>query len=43
MMMKAGKKLHTVETTAENIKITTPEDFYVATGLIMRKKMEQHE
>ena len=43
MMMGAGKKLHIVETSAENIKITTPEDFYVATGLIMRKKMEQHE
>jgi len=36
MMMDAGRKLHMVETDAENIKITTPEDFYVAKGLIAR-------
>ena len=41
MMMKAGKKLHMVETCAENIKITTPEDFYVAQGLILKQKNDE--
>ena len=38
MMMNFGKKLHMVETQAENIKITTPEDYYVACGLIAKRK-----
>ena len=38
MMVDAGKKLHIVETISENIKITTPEDYYVAKGLILRKE-----
>lgn len=41
MMMDAGKKLHMVETDAENIKITTPEDFYVAKGLIARRAVNE--
>ena len=41
MMMDAGKKLHMVETDAENIKITTPEDFYVAKGLIARREANE--
>ena len=40
MMMKEGIKLHSVETCSENIKITTPEDYYVAQGLIMKRKGE---
>ena len=38
MMIKTGMKLHAVETCSENIKITTPEDYYVAQGLIMKRK-----
>ncbi len=38
MMTKYGKKLCAVETCPENLKITTPEDFYVAEGLIRGKK-----
>ena len=34
----SDKKLHIVETWAENIKITTPEDFYMAEGLISGAK-----
>ena len=41
LMMDAGRKLHMVETDAENIKITTPDDYYVAKGLI--KKRESNE
>lgn len=37
LMTKYGTKLHTVETCQENIKITTPEDYYVVQGLINAK------
>ncbi len=37
LMTKYGKNLHTVETCQENIKITTPEDYYVVQGLINAK------
>lgn len=33
MMLKYGKELHIVETCQENIKITTPEDYYVVQGI----------
>lgn len=37
MMMMNGKKIHVVETCAENLKITTPEDYYAMCGLIKKK------
>ena len=40
MMMSHGKQLHMVETCAENIKITTPEDYFVACGLMKRETSE---
>lgn len=43
MMKEMGKKLYIVETSSENIKITTPEDFYVAKGLISRMKEAENE
>ena len=43
MMINAGKKLHMVETCAENIKITTPEDYYAASGLVLREKEKENE
>ncbi|MBR2864532.1 2-C-methyl-D-erythritol 4-phosphate cytidylyltransferase [Candidatus Saccharibacteria bacterium] len=44
MMKKAGYQLHVVETFAQNLKITTPEDYYVAKGLLAGNSGEyQHE
>ena len=37
MMLRYGKKLHIVETCQENIKITTPEDYYVVQGILNAK------
>lgn len=34
MMLRYGKELHIVETCQENIKITTPEDYYVVQGIL---------
>jgi len=38
MSTYSNKPLHSVETWAENIKITTPDDYYTATALIKKLK-----
>lgn len=38
LMMKYGKKLHIVECNSDNIKITTPDDYYIAKALIEAKE-----
>lgn len=42
MMMMNDRKMHMVETCAENLKITTPEDYYAMCGL-MKKKIYSDE
>ena len=41
MMQYYGKKLYTVEGPAENIKVTTPLDYYVLRAMIQAKENEQ--
>lgn len=41
MMMKYGKQVHIVETCQENIKITTPEDYFVVQGILNAKNNEE--
>jgi 2-C-methyl-D-erythritol 4-phosphate cytidylyltransferase len=42
MMMMNNRKMHMVETWAENLKITTPEDYYAMCGL-MKKRIYSDE
>lgn len=41
MMLYLGKKIHTVEGTAENIKVTNPADFYICRALLDAKENSQ--
>ena len=41
LMMKAGVKLHTVDGPIENIKITTPSDFYIFRAILEVKENSQ--
>lgn len=41
LMQAYGHPLHTVECTSENIKITTPEDFYIFRAIIDSKENSQ--
>ena len=41
MMLHYGYKLHTVEGTIENIKVTNPADFYVCRALLDARENSQ--
>lgn len=41
MMLYLGKKIHTVEGPAENIKVTNPADFYICRALLDAKENSQ--
>lgn len=41
MMLHYGHKIHTVETASQNIKITTPDDFYVFKALLSARENAQ--
>lgn len=41
MMLYFGKKIHTVEGPAENIKVTNPADFYICRALLDAKENSQ--
>lgn len=41
MMLYLGKKVHTVEGLAENIKVTNPADFYICRALLDAKENSQ--
>ena len=41
LMQHYGYKLHTVEGSAENIKITTPSDFYIFRAIIDARENSQ--
>lgn len=41
MMLHYGKKIHTVEGPSENIKVTTPADFYICRALLDAKENSQ--
>ncbi len=40
MMTQYGKKCHIVETCSENLKVTTPDDFFIVERLMNVKKIE---
>lgn len=41
LMQYYGKKLHIVETSSQNIKITTPDDFYIFKAILSAKENAQ--
>ena len=41
LMLHYGQKLYTVETDSQNIKITTPDDYYIFKALLSAREKEQ--